>query len=130
MPFPVELKYIEELEKNLGLKFPEKYKRKMIQENGGEIQTEDDEWRLYTFLDKSDNKRISRTSNHIGIETINAKEWDNFPSEAIAIGQNDFGDILILLPNENIHNLLDETIYIWNHETGEIIELAENINLI
>jgi hypothetical protein len=130
MPFPVDLKYIVELENDLGLKFPDIFKDKMIQENGGEIQTDNDEWILFPFFDKSDNKRISRTCNHIGLETKNAKEWDNFPVDAIAIGQNGFGDLLILLPNKNYKDRLDDNVYIWFHETGEIIELANNINLI
>lgn len=37
MPFPLELKYIEIAEDQFGLKFPEKYKSKMQQENGGEF---------------------------------------------------------------------------------------------
>ena len=101
MPFPVDLKYIVELENELGLKFPDKFKDKMIQENGGEIQTDNDLWILYPFLNKSNNKMISRTCNHIGLETKNAKEWINFPMDAVAIGQNGLGDLLILLPNKN-----------------------------
>jgi hypothetical protein len=130
MPFPVELKYIEEFEKDLGLSFPEKFKAKMTIQNGGEIQTDEDEWTLFPFLDKSDNKRISRTCNHIGLETANAKEWGNFPADAVAIGENGFGDLLILLPDKSIPSKLTDNIFVWLHETGEIYELAENINSI
>ncbi|MCO5250168.1 MAG: SMI1/KNR4 family protein [Candidatus Kapabacteria bacterium] len=129
MPLPLDLKFIEELEINLGISFPEKYKSKMTIQNGGEIQT-DDKWALFPFLDKTDHKRISRTSNHIELETANAKEWDNFPADAVAIGENGFGDLLILLPDKSVPSKLTDNIFIWLHETGEIYELAENIDLI
>lgn len=44
MPFPIDLKYIIETEKELGLIFPDSFKTKMRKENGGEIETEDDDW--------------------------------------------------------------------------------------
>jgi len=128
MSFPVELKYIIETEKELEIKFPESFKIKMTQENGGELITEEDDWQLFPFFDKSDNKRISRTCNHIVLETKNAKEWQNFPVDGIAIASNGCGDNLILLPFEDNPKQLQETIYLWLHETGEIIEIAESID--
>jgi hypothetical protein len=41
----------------------------MNTENGGEILTEEDEWQLFPIFDKTDKKRISRTANHIVLET-------------------------------------------------------------
>ena len=128
MPFPIELKYIIETEKELGIEFPASFKTKMTQENCGEITTKDDDWQLFPFFDKSDNKRISRTCNHIALETENAKEWNNFPIDGIAIASNGCGDNLILLPFEDNSKQLQETIYLWLHETGEIIEIAESID--
>jgi len=37
MPFPIEEKYIRETEETLQLKFPEKFKDKMMKDNGGEL---------------------------------------------------------------------------------------------
>ena len=59
MPFPVDLKFIQETEKELGLLFPDIFKQKMMIENGGEIQTDEDDWQIFPFFDKTDNKRIS-----------------------------------------------------------------------
>jgi len=128
MPFPLDPKYIQETEDELGLLFPEKFKNKMGNENGGEIITDEDEWQLYPFFDKSDNKRISRTCNHIGLETKQAKEWDNFPPNAIAIATNGCGDHLVLLPLDTDNKKLSEEIYFWFHETGEITKIAESID--
>lgn len=127
MPFPVDIKYIIETEKELEIEFPESFKKKMIIENGGEILTDEDEWQLFPFFDKSDSKRISRTCNHIIVETKEAKEWNNFPENAITIATNGLGDNLILLPSEKNLKTLKEEIYLWRHETGEVIEIAKTI---
>ena len=73
----------------------------MLAENGGEIYVDEDAWLLYTFFDKSDYKRISRTCSHIALETKKAKNWNNFPSNAIVIAANGIGDQIILLPKSD-----------------------------
>jgi hypothetical protein len=128
MPFPVDIKFIIETEQELGIVFPDRFKTKMTTENGGELMTEDDNWHLFPFFDKSDRKRISRTCNHIGLETKQAKEWGDFPSNGIAIASNGCGDILILLPTTENSNKLSNEIFIWFHETGKIKKVADNID--
>lgn len=127
MPFPIDVKYIEETEKELGLIFPNSFKAKMKKENGGEIETEDDDWQIIPFLDKLDKKRISRTSNHIVLETKQARNWRNFPVDGIAIASNGSGDFLILIPTEENQQNLRNEIFSWFHETGEIKKVANNI---
>ena len=108
MPFPIDLKYIQETEHELGVQFPDSFKSKMLKENGGEIITNGEEWQLYTFFDNSDKKRIARTCNHIGLETKQCRELSYFPSEGIAIGMNGYGDQLILLPSDADKSILKE----------------------
>ncbi len=127
MPFPVDIKYIIETEQELGLTFPDSFKSKMTQENGGQLMTEDDNWQLFPFLDKSDKKRMSRTCNHIVLESKQARLWDNFPDNGIAIASNGSGDILILLPSDNDNKKLKEEVYLWQHETGDIRQVAKTI---
>lgn len=127
MPFPVDIKFIIETEKQLDLEFPNNFKSKMIKENGGELITEEDNWQLFPFFDKADNKRISRTCNHIILETKQAQSWDNFPGNGIAIGSNGCGDLLLLLPTSENDKKLGEEIYMWFHETGEIEIIASTI---
>mgnify|MGYP003583914919 CR=1 FL=1 len=127
MPFPIDLKYITETEKELGLVFPDSFKFKMRKENGGELTTKEDSWQIFPFLDKSDKKRISRTSNHIVLETKQARNWRNFPVDGIAIASNGSGDFLILLPTEENQQNLGSEIFSWFHETGEIKKVANNI---
>ncbi|WP_062062931.1 SMI1/KNR4 family protein [Aquimarina longa] len=125
MPFPIDEKYIIETESELNVKFPTEFKNRMIKSNGGEIVSDEFEFELYPFFDKSDRKRISRTCNHIGLETKNAKEWNRFPENGIAIGSDGFGNLIILTHNGN--GILTEKVYYWNHESGEIERIAESI---
>ena len=132
MAFPIEEKYIAETENELNVKFPEKFKAKMIKENGGEIieklKSEEEEYIhcLFPFFDKSDKKRISRTYNHIGLETKNALEWNNFPKNAIAIGHDGSGNKIVLKHNGD--GILSDKLYFWDHETGETEQISESIN--
>jgi hypothetical protein len=128
MAFPVDEQFITETEKELGLQFPPTFKDKMKIENGGEIETDDDSWTIHPFFDKSDIKRIKRTTNNIILETKKSREWDNFPPTAIAIGDNGLGDKLILLPSGNNPTQLSDKIYFWSHETSEFTEIADDIN--
>ncbi|NHN26194.1 SMI1/KNR4 family protein [Flavobacterium jejuense] len=126
MPFPIDEKYIKETESELNVEFPTEFKNRMIKSNGGELVTDEFEFELHPFFDKSDRKRISRTCNHIGLETKNAREWNGFPENGIAIGSDGFGNKLILTHNGN-GNLTDE-LYFWNHETRKTEKIAESIN--
>ncbi len=126
MPFPVELKYILEAEKELGYQFPEIFKEKMQKENGGEFFAEDEWWFLFPFFDKSSKKRISRTCNHIVLENKNLQKWESIPEKAVAIGTNQSGDYLIL--KEKCDKKLNDEIYVSYHDEIGIIKVGENIN--
>ena len=128
MSFPIDPKYILETELELGMAFPESFKLKMAEENGGELKTEEEDWQLFPFFDKSDSKRMSRTCNHIVLETRQSRSWNNFPDNGIAIASNASGDNLILLPLENDNKKLSDDVYLWRHETGEIEKIASTIN--
>ena len=124
MPFPIDEKYIIETESELNVKFPAEFKNRMKKSNGGEIGLDDFFFQLHPFFDKSDKKRISRTCNHIGLETKNARGWNGFPENGIVIGDGGSGDLIFLQHNGN--GILSEEIYLWDH--GEIEKIAESIN--
>ncbi|AXE16735.1 SMI1/KNR4 family protein [Runella rosea] len=128
MAFPVEVKYIIETEQEIGLVFPPCFKVKMKKENGGELMTEEDDWQLFPFFDKSDKKRMSRTCNHLVLETKQARKWGNFPNEGIAIASNGCGDFLLLLPTKKDSKILSDEIFLWLHETGKIEKVADTID--
>lgn len=128
MPFPIENQYIILMENNLKVKFPEKFKQRMMRNNGGELNNYTYEFDLYPFFDKKNRKRISRTCNHIEQETKSARKWLGFPDNAIAIGSDGCGNQLILIHDGN--GILGEELLIWDHETNKIQQIAQNINIL
>jgi hypothetical protein len=106
MPFPVDIKYITETERKLGVKFPPSYVTRMVTSNGGEVQTPPDAWILYPIFDTSDKKRLKRTCNDVVRETQAASNWPEFPPDAVAIGANGSGDQLVLIPQSESPNSL------------------------
>lgn len=128
MPFPVDIKCIHEAESKLGIKFPAAFVVKMTKLNGGSVSTPPDRWELYPFMDTSDRKRLARTCNDIVRETKNAKDWPDFPPNAVAIGANGCGDQLILLPQADTPGYLSHEVFWWDHETGEVQHVADDFS--
>ena len=128
MPFPLDPKYILEAERELSVLLPERYKRKMIEHNGGEIITTEHSWSIFPIFDQEDEKRISRTSNHLVLETYVARTWPGFPPLAVAIAENGWGDYLVLLPSEGDMSELRENVFLWVHETGQLLEVADSMD--
>ncbi|WP_092047937.1 SMI1/KNR4 family protein [Planctomicrobium piriforme] len=120
MPFPLSEQFVKEAEAKLGMRFPSEYVAKMMKANGGEFQTQSDEWELYPILDSSDKKRLARTFNDVVRETLAARNAYGFPPDAVAIGANGCGDHLVLLPQQDSAAFLGNAIYWWDHETGEM----------
>jgi hypothetical protein len=118
MPYSIEEKNILQSEEELNFVFPKSFKEKMQKENGGVLFISNEEWLLYPFFDNSDKRRIKRTSNHIVLETHNAKQWDSFPRNGIAIAGNGFGDQLIFLVNNS------QNIFVWRHDSGLLSDLG------
>jgi len=99
----------------------------MLQDNGGSVEVEGEDWELHPVLDETDTKRIARTCNDILRETAEAREWDGFPDNALCIGTNGSGDLLVLLRVDE--DRYDDTVHIWNHETRAILALASAAEL-
>lgn len=127
MPFPVDEKYILLAEKKLGMKFPESFRKKMMQDNGGEAEISHDVYQLYPFMDASDNKRLKRTCNDIIRETTSAKECRSFPKDAVAIGSSGNGDQLVFMLSE-VPGILQDAVYWWDHETGAVNKIADDFS--
>jgi len=128
MPFPVEEIYIKKTEEKIGTEFPSSFRMKMMRDNGGEIETEDDNWQLFPFFDESDKKRLSRTYNDIVRETQSAKKWSNFPADCIAIASNGSGDLLVFKRLANPDRKIEDTVYFWSHETGKLEKVASSFS--
>lgn len=115
MALPTERSYIEKAESILGKKLPSWLVERLLNENGGEIVTDDDDWQLFSVLDNRDAKHLKRSAMQIITETQTAKTWEDFPQDAIAIAENGMGDRLILLPEDE--QSFGETVYLWEHDS-------------
>lgn len=59
-------------------------------------------------------------------ETQGMRAWANFPPGGIAMGDNGTGDQLILLPKDNSMHELKPAVFWWDHETGEVRQVADD----
>jgi len=112
MAFPVDEAQIAAAERQLGRLLPDGLRARLLRNNGGELQTDDDDWILHPVWDATDRKRMSRTANHIVRETEQARAWHGFPDSAISIATNGSGDHLVIHAGSDAVDL-------WDHETGE-----------
>lgn len=61
------------------------------------------------------------------METKQAKEWESFPKNGVAIASNGCGDHLVLLPTSENEKKLSEEIYFWFHDTGQLGKIAGKV---
>lgn len=125
MAFDLEEKFILLAETELEASLPQNYKASMLKNNGGELEVAGDVWEQYPIFDKSDRKRIARTCNHIISETKSCEGFSYFPENALAIAGNGCGDQLVVLKQSGNYS---DSIYVWAHETGELVKVANNFN--
>jgi hypothetical protein len=127
MPFPVDETWVRQTETKLGVRFPAGFVTSMVAMNGGSVRTSIDQFELFPFLDASDKKRLRRTCGSIDRETASArKSCYGFPENAVVIGENGGGDLLILLPMNDHADTLQHAVYWWDHETGEVARVADD----
>lgn len=124
MPFPVDIEFVQRAEGKLGRKLPADYVVRMCRANGGEVAAGADTWSLYPIFDDSDRKRLKRTCNDIVRETLSARQWDNFPPDAVAIASNGGGNQLVFVADPASDRYRDDVLW-WDHETGEIHKVAD-----
>lgn len=115
MPWPVSRDAIRDAEAKLGVRFPIDFVAGMRALNGGEVRAVDDVWVLCPFLDTSDRKRLSRTSNDITRETSSFRELEWFPAGAVVIAVLN-QDCLLLLPADDDPSRLRDEVFVWRLE--------------
>jgi hypothetical protein len=124
MAFPLDIRFVKRAEGTLGRKLPLGYVVKMCRNNGGAVSTKTDSWTLFPIFDDSDTTRLKRTCNDIIRETAEARTRPGFPPNALALGNNGGGDLLVLLAESETHRY-DDAVYWWDHETDELNRIAD-----
>lgn len=117
MAFPVDARWIQQAEAELGRALPPWLRNRLMAQNGGTLRVEGEPWPLHPVFDGSDRKRTARTANHIVLETREARKWRTFPADAIAIAKNGFGDQIVLRADSDVPEF-------WDHEAGEVLPVA------
>jgi hypothetical protein len=130
MPFPITTAEIAKTEAKVGLTFPFCLTSRFSRNNGGEIKIAGEIWHLIPFLDTSDRKKLARTCNDIVRETKGMRDWRGFPQDAFVVARNGGGDYLIVRPESDGSTQLGETIYFWDHETGEHEPVAASLDTV
>lgn len=98
-----------------------------MQDNGGEVEVGGDVWELFKVLDRTDRKRLARTAaDDIVRENAAAREWTGFPANALALGHNGGGDLLVVMRDADPYGV---DLMIWDHETGDLIPAGPATNL-
>ena len=127
MPFAVERRYVEETEAKLRVRFPAAFVARMLRMNGGTVSVAGESWQLFPFWDRSDRKRVARTSNDIARETMNAREMSWFPPGGVAIASNGAGDHLLFLPAADDPGTLAPAVYFWDmHGDGQPVAVLDH----
>ena len=97
-------------ERGMGVVFPEGLKSVWRKSNGLDLPGG---WRLFPVFDQNEPRK---TCNHIGYENTKGR-WPYMNQSMISIAGGDTGNQLVL---KNRGDELEETIYLWNHETNKI----------
>jgi SMI1-KNR4 cell-wall len=125
MPFNLAERFIGAAEEELGAPLPHSYRKAMMASNGGEVAAYEDVWNLHPILDKSDRKRLSRTCSDILRETRRMRDWPDWPENAVAIADNGTGDKLLFLREGRLYQ---PEVYLWLHDTGDVILVAQSFS--
>ena len=125
MAFDLSEEQLQATEDEIGARFPESYRQQMMCSNGGRVDAESDCWNLIPLRDTSDRKRLSRTVNHVLVETKSFSGFQSWHENAFAIAENGTGDALVLL-SDGVQ--IKPQVYYWCHEDGALKVVAEDFS--
>jgi hypothetical protein len=128
MPFSVDEKYVQETETALGIKFPAAFRKKMIEENGGELTLPEGVFRLYPVRDNADEARSKATENDIITATKAQKRNYTFPNDGIAFAANASGDHLVFIKEYYHSDKCKKGVFFWSANIGFVKRIAEDFS--
>lgn len=124
---PIDAAEIIKTETRAEVTFPPVFKQFMMKSNGGTVEADGEIWVLVPFHDATTSERRRATAIDILQETKSARKWDDFPPDGFVIAMGEEGDCLVLLPSEEGGDVLEDVIYAWESESGELVELGDSI---
>jgi hypothetical protein len=118
MAYPVDEARLREAEALLGRALPHALKARLLRDNGGSVECDGDGWELFPVWDPTDRRTMRKTANHLVAETRQARQWERFPRDAVAVASNGTGDLLIVRAG-------NDSVEIWRHDTGEVVAASD-----
>lgn len=101
---------IEEEEARLGRRLPEDLRRRVLEENGGEIEVlgefasdeqDDNVWQLIGVADVIERKGRKRPVEGMAQQTEEARDFRELPEGSVAIAHDGSGNDLLLMPDDS-----------------------------
>jgi len=127
MAFNLAEQYVCAAENALGARLPGAYRVAMMTNNGGTVEAVDEDWELIPIRDASDKKRLARSCNDIVTETASFREWNGFPTDAVAIAANGSGDCIVFIRDgDRFH----PQPHIWSHETCALVKISDDFSVL
>ena len=121
MAFDLSEQQLQSTESEVGAMFPDSYRLHMMKSNGGECAAKSDYWNIIPIRDTSDRKRLSRTANHVLVETKSFSEFPSWHEGAFAIAENGTGDALVMFLKGQ---RFEPQVFYWCHEDGSLEQVA------
>ncbi|RSD28390.1 SMI1/KNR4 family protein [Mesobacillus subterraneus] len=103
-------------EKELDAVFPAEYKELFKKTNNAEVG----EWTLFPIKDP---KNIKRTWDDVVRQNKEARD-EGMAGDLVTIGEDGTGDKLCY---RIVDQAMEDQVYLWNHESGELEEMASSL---
>lgn len=120
VPLATTEEQIKKAEAVIGRRLPTLLRQSLLQANGGEVKVvvegREEWWGLFPVRDDRDMRHLKRTTSDLVLETEKARQWRTFPVDAIAVGCDGGGDLLVLQRHS-------EQLERWDHETGHVFPI-------
>ncbi len=116
MAFPVEKKWIERAELELGARFPELHRQSLMESNGDTVvQYGGEEWEFLPVRDDSNRRRTARSWSgvvHVTVELRKSRVW---PAEYVVFATAGDGNYLLFRIDTTSGCMLED-VFVWDHE--------------
>jgi hypothetical protein len=125
MPFALTEVQLSKSEEVIGARFPSAYRERIKRLNGGAVLAAADVWQVIPIRDTTDRKRLSRSANHVILETRAFSNWRYWHENAYAIAENGSGDALVIFRKGPG---FEPEVFVWRHEDGAIELVAKSFS--
>ena len=121
MQNPADKSLIENVEDELDVRFPDSYRTKMMEANGGRVNLPNRYFELHPLYNIQDKQR---TCVNVVYATKKSHEQYDVPSNLVVLGNDGNSNLLVYKIAGN--GELDPAVYWFNHETRDVMFIASD----